>query len=162
MVALPIETIPASINTFTLPVLALTIDVADNLMGFQGDLVFDSSVVTFQATPVQPAGLTASDWNVSGKVMGTSKIKTLRIVAYALSQTRPLEGSGTLFELQMNRVRGRPGASTALTWAPSDSFFFLTAHSELRASASTPRGRITMAGAMPTPSPTPISSRLKR
>src|SRR5207249_919307 len=76
MVALPISTIPASVSTFTVPVLTLTIDVADNLIGFEGDLVFDSSVVSFQEKPVQPAGLTASDWNVSGKVIGTSTIKT--------------------------------------------------------------------------------------
>ena len=163
MVALPISTLPAPISTLPLPVLALTIDAADDLIGFQGDLVFDSSVVTFEGTAVQPAGLTGSDWNVSGNVMGTNTIKTLRIVAYSLSQTTPLQGSGTLFELRMNRARrSRPNASTALAWAPPDGFFFLTSHSDRRAPASTPSGRITIAGANPTPSPTPISSPLNR
>lgn len=156
MVALPASAIAPDMSTFTLPVLTLTIDAADKLVGFQGDLVFDSSVITFPATPVQPAGLTANDWNVSGNVAGKGSNKTLHIVGYAINQTTPLQGSGTLFELKMNRARGgRPGASSALAWAPSDNFFFLDSQANLRAPASTPRGRISIAGASPTPSPTP-------
>lgn len=155
MVALPISAIHPLTRTLTLPVLTFTIDGADDLIGFRGDLLFDSSLVTFQAEPVQPAGLTASDWLVSGNVIGTSTIKTLRIVASSLSQTTPLQGSGTLFELKMNRVGGRPGSSTALTWAPPDNFVFFTSHSDCRAPASAPSGRITIAGPSPTPPPTP-------
>lgn len=156
MVALPASSIPPDMSTFTLPVLTFTIDAADNLIWFQGDLVFDSSVVTFPATPVQPAGLTANDWIVSGKVMGRDKFKTLRIAGYSIGQTTPLQGSGTLFELKVNRARGgRPGAGTSLTWAPSGRFFFVDSQANARLPASTPPGRISIAGPSPTPSPTP-------
>lgn len=156
MVALPTTAVPPGMSTFTLPVQTLTIDAADDLTGFQGDLVFDSSVVNFPDKPVQSAGLTASDWNVSGNVLGKGTTKTLRVVGYSLNQTTPLQGSGTLFELKMNRVKGRrPGVSTELTWAPPDNFFFLTSNSDRRAPASTPRGRVSIVGASPTPSPTP-------
>jgi hypothetical protein len=156
MVALPASTLPPDMGTFTLPVLTLTIDAADNLIWFQGDILFDSSVVTFPTTPVQPAGLTANDWIVSGNVVGKNKLKTLQIVGYSISQTTPLQGSGTLFELKFNRARGgRPGAGTSLTWAPSGSFFFVDSQANARAPASTPPGRISIAGPSPTPSPTP-------
>ena len=156
MVALPASTLPPDMGTFTLPVLTLTIDAADNLIWFQGEILFDSSVVTFPATPVQPAGLTANDWIVSGNVIGKNKLKTLQIVGYSISQTTPLQGSGTLFELKFNRARGgRPGAGTSLTWAPSGSFFFVDSQANARAPASTPPGRISIAGPSPTPSPTP-------
>jgi hypothetical protein len=153
MVALPISTIPTSMSTFTLPVLTITVDSADDLVGFQGDLTFDPSVVTFQSTPVQAAGLTASKWHVSGNVMGTGTNRTLHIVAYSPKGT-PLSGSGTLFELRMKRVSNTLGASTTLTWAPSARFVFKTSHSDFRQPASTPRGHITIAAANPTPTPT--------
>ena len=56
-----------------------------------------------KARYVRPAGLTASNWNVSANIIGTGTIKTLRISAYSNTFT-PLNGSGTLFELIMRRV----------------------------------------------------------
>ena len=68
-ISLPVVTVDTSVTTFTQPVTTSTIDAADNLIGFQGDFTFDSTVVTFQNPPVVAAGLTASNWNVSGNVL---------------------------------------------------------------------------------------------
>ena len=85
------------------------IDAKSNLVGFQGDFTFDERVVTFQSQPVQDAGLTASNWNVSGNVLaGKGPIRTLRISAFS-NDFKPLSGSGTLFELRMTRVEQDPG-----------------------------------------------------
>ena len=69
MVSLPIATIDTSVTNFTQPVVTSAINAADNLVGFQGDFTFDETVVTFQSPPVSSAGLTASNWNVSGNVL---------------------------------------------------------------------------------------------
>ena len=118
---------------------------ADNLVGFQGDFTFNSSVVTFQSTPVSGAGLTANNWNVTGNVIpGTGPIRTLRISAFSNDFT-PLSGSGTLFHLNMTRVSSTPGASTALTWVPPpDNFVFIDANLDSHAPGSTPPGSITI------------------
>ena len=59
-VSLPIANIGTNVTNFTLPVTTSNINAADNLVGFQGDFTFDSSVVTFQGTSASGAGLTAS------------------------------------------------------------------------------------------------------
>jgi hypothetical protein len=41
------------------------IDAKNKLVGFQGDFTFNERVVTFQSEPVQNAGLTGGNWNVS-------------------------------------------------------------------------------------------------
>ena len=98
-VSLPVATISTSLTTFVQPVVTSAINPADNLVGFQGDFTYNSSVVTFQNPPVSSAGLTANNWNVSGNAIqpGAGSIRTLRISAFSNDFT-PLSGSGTLFQ----------------------------------------------------------------
>ena len=149
MVALPISTIPTAVTTFTPQVITVGIDATEKLIGFEGDLSFDSSIVSFEETAVQTAGLTANDWTISGSIIGEGRVKTLRIVAYALNSTPPLQASGTLFELRMRRVSGGAGAVMSLNWAATNDFFFISSHGERVAPASAPAGRITVAGTAP-------------
>ena len=104
-----------------------TIDAKNKLVGFQGDFTFDERVVTFQNEPVQKAGITGGNWNVSGNVLpGPGPIRTLRVLGYSNDFT-PLSGSGTLFELRMTRV-SKGAQSTQLIWAaPPDHFIFIDA-----------------------------------
>ena len=103
------------------------IDATNRLVGFQGEFTFDERVVTFESEPVQKAGLTGGNWNVSGNVLaGPGPIRTLRVSAYSNDFT-PLSGSGTLFELRMIRV-SKSEQSTQLIWAePPNAFFFIDA-----------------------------------
>ena len=126
-VALPNVAVDASVTNFIAQVTTTAIDAKNKLVGFQGDFTFDERVVTFQSEPVQKAGLTAGNWNVSGNVLaGPGPIRTLRISAYSNDFT-PLSGSGTLFELRMTRV-SKAAQSTQLIWAaPPDQFIFIDA-----------------------------------
>ena len=103
------------------------INAEASIVGFQGDFSFDERVVTFQDPPVEAAGLTSNNWNVSGNVLpGKGPIRTLRISAYSLDFA-PLSGEGTLFELKMVGVSVLP-QSTQLIWAPPpDNFIFIDA-----------------------------------
>jgi len=124
-VALPNITINNSVTDFSAAVTTSIIDAKNNLVGFQGDVTFDSTVLTFQDPPVQPAGLTSTAWNVSGNILpGSGPIRTLRISAFSLDFA-PLSGMGALFELRVRRVRD--GAQiTQLLWAsPPDNFLFI-------------------------------------
>ena len=101
-------------------------------------------MVTFQSEPVQRAGLTTGDWNVSGNVLpvhpGAGPIRTLRISAYSNDFT-PLSGSGTLFELKMLRVNKAQG--TPLLWAaPPDNFIFIDADLKTQKPGYTASGRV--------------------
>ena len=126
-VALPDITVDPSKRNFTAAVKTSEIDANSNLVGFQGDITFDERVITFESEPVQNAGLTAGNWNVSGNVLdGAGPIRTLRISAYSNDFTA-LSGSGTLFELKMTHV-SKAGQSTQLLWAaPPDQFIFIDA-----------------------------------
>src|SRR5207244_6942299 len=123
-VALPEVAVDASVTNFIVEVTTTAIDAKNKLVGFQGDFTFDERVVTFQSEPVQKAGLTGGNWNVSGNVLsGTGPIRTLRVSAYSTDFT-PLNGSGTLFALRL--TRGSDAArGTQLIWAaPPDDFIF--------------------------------------
>jgi hypothetical protein len=111
-------------TNFIAAVTTTAIDARNKLVGFQGDFTFDERVVTFQSEPVQKAGITGGNWNVSGNVLpGTGPIRTLRISAYS-NDFAPLNGSGTLFELRMTSVS--KAQSTPLIWAaPPDQFIFI-------------------------------------
>jgi phosphatidylinositol-3-phosphatase len=148
MVSLPTATIDTSVTTFTQPVATSAINGADNLVGFQGDFTFDETVVAFQSPLVSSAGLTASNWNVSGNVLsGGGPIRTLRVSAFSNDFT-PLSGSGTLYNLNMTRVSSSPGANTALTWqAPPNDFYFIDANLDSQTPGSTPPGSITIQAA---------------
>jgi hypothetical protein len=148
LVSLPTATIDTSVTNFTQPVVTSVIDSADNLVGFQGDFTFDETVVTFQNPPVSSAGLSVSNWNVSGNILpGGGPIRTLRISAFSNDFT-PLSGSGTLFNLNMTRVSVTPGASTALTWAaPPNDFYFIDSNLDSQAPGSAPPGSIAIQGA---------------
>jgi hypothetical protein len=132
---------------FTQAVVTTLINGGDNLVGFQGDFTFDSTVVTFQATPVGGAGLTGTNWNVSANVLpGGGPIRILRVSAFSNDFT-PLSGSGTLFNLNMTRVSSSAGASTALTWdVDPNNFYFIDANLESRPPNSTPGGSISIQG----------------
>ncbi|HMG74860.1 MAG TPA: LamG-like jellyroll fold domain-containing protein [Pyrinomonadaceae bacterium] len=155
IVSLPVGNIGTNVTDFTLPVTTSNINASDNLVGFQGDFTFDSSVVTFQVPPpstrkpASPAGLTAinpGDWNVSANILGAGTIKTLRISAFSTTST-PLSGSGTLFNLNFTRVSNTVGASTPLTWASSpNNFVFIDTNLVKQAPGSTPPGSITIVG----------------
>jgi len=59
-----------------------------------------------------------------------------------------LNGSGTLYNLNMVRVSSTPGASTALTWAaPPDNLIFIDSNLDSQAPGSTPPGSITIQAA---------------
>jgi hypothetical protein len=136
------------ITNFVQPVTTSNINGSDNLIGFQGDFAFDETVATFQSTPISPAGLTSSNWNVSGNVIpGSGPIRTLRISAFSNDFT-PLSGSGVLFNLNMTRVSSTPGANTPLTWAASpNNFIFIDADLNSQQPANTPSGSITIIAA---------------
>ena len=124
-VALPNVAVDPALTNFSAEVVTSPIDARSNLVGFQGDLTFDSTVLNFASEPVEAAGLTSHNWNVSGNILpGTGPIRTLRISAFSLDFT-PLSGTGTLFELRMNRVN-KASQITQLLWAMSpDHFFFI-------------------------------------
>ena len=114
-VALPEVALARARSNFIAAVRTTDIDANNKLVGFQGDFTFDERVVTFQSEPVQKAGITGGNWNVSGNVLpGAGPIRTLRISAYSNDFT-PLSGEGTLFELRMTRVsQGAQGYALAL------------------------------------------------
>jgi len=144
---LPIASVTTAVTTFTQPVSTSTINAGDNLVGFQGDFTYDSSIVAFQTTPVSTGGLTATNWNVTGNTFGAGTIRTLRVSAFSNDFT-PLSGSGTLFILNMTRVSSTPGANTPLTWQPPpDNFYFIDADLNNFAPGSTPPGSITITAA---------------
>ena len=145
-VALPNAAVDPSVTDFIVPVTTTTINASDRLVGFQGDFTFDERVVTFQSEPVQKAGLTGGNWNVSGNVLpGTGPIRTLRISAYSNDFT-PLSGSGTLFELRMTRV-SKAAQSTQLIWAaPPDHFIFIDADLKTQKPGYAASGSVTPSG----------------
>jgi hypothetical protein len=103
---------------------------------------FDERVVTFQSEPVQDAGLTAGDWNVSGDVLpGAGPIRTLRISAYSNDST-PLSGSG----MRMTRV-SKAAQGTQLIWAaPPDQFIFIDADLNTQKPGNVAPGSVTQSG----------------
>ena len=127
VVALPNIAVDSSINEFNAEVVTSTIDPRSNLIGFQGDLTFDSTALAFDSPPVEAAGLTSHNWNVSGNVLpGVGPIRTLRVSAFSLDFV-PLAGAGTLFELRITRLN-KAGQITQLLWAPPpDHFIFIDA-----------------------------------
>jgi hypothetical protein len=146
-VSLPEKSVDKSATNFVAPVITTAIDGKNNLVGFQGDFTFDSSIVTFQNPPISGSGLTGTNWNVTGNVIGAGTIKTLRISAFSNDFT-PLSGSGTLFQLNLTRVSSTPGANTPLIWAaPPDDFYFIDADLNNRSPSSTPSGSLTIQGA---------------
>ena len=133
-VALPDVAVEETAAGVNLQVSTTLIQAKDNLVAFQGDFTFDERVVAFQDQPVQKAGVTGGNWNVSGNVLPeVGPIRTLRVSAFSNDLT-PLVGSGILFELRTARL-SKAGASTSLNWvAAPDQFFFIdadlgTAHS---------------------------------
>lgn len=121
--SLPEVAVDQSKTNFTAAVTTTAIDAKTKLVGFQGDFTFDERVVTFQSPPVQKAGVTGGNWNVSGNVLpGTGPIRTLRVSAYS-NDFVPLSGAGTLFELRMTRVT-KAAQVTPLTWAAAPNHFF--------------------------------------
>jgi hypothetical protein len=144
--SLPNVAVDPVVTNFTVQVTTTDIDATEELVGFQGDFTFDERVVTFQSDPVQKAGITGGDWNVSGNVLpGTGPTRTLRILAYSNDFT-PLSGSGTLFELRMTRV-SKAAQSTQLIWAaPPDQFIFIDADLNSRELGNAAAGSVTLWG----------------
>jgi hypothetical protein len=142
-VALPEVAVDQSKSNFIAAVRTTAIDAKNKLVGFQGDFTFDERVVTFQSEPVQKAGITGGNWNVSGNVLpGAGPIRTLRISAYSNDFT-PLSGSGTLFELRMTGV-SKAAQGTPLIWAaPPDQFFFIDADLNTQKPGNAAPGTIT-------------------
>jgi len=127
--SLPKIAVDQSMTDFVAAVTTSAIDGKNKLVGFQGDFTFDERVVTFQSPPVQKAGITSGNWNVSGNVLpGKGPIRTLRVSAFS-NDFVPLSGSGTLYELRMTWVsKADQSKSTPLLWAaPPDHFFFIDA-----------------------------------
>jgi hypothetical protein len=156
MVALPEVAVDASVSDFIAQVTTTAINAGDKLVAFQGDFTFDERVVTFQNEPVQNAGLTGGNWNVSGNVLdGTGPMRTLRISAYSNDLTA-LSGSGTLFELRMSRV-SKAAQGTQLIWAPSpDNFIFIDADLKTQKPGYPASGGVTSSGKAPVkPAPAP-------
>ena len=145
-VALPEVALDQSKANFIAAVTTSAIDAKNKLVGFQGDFTFDERVVTFQSQPVQKAGLTSGNWNVSGNVLpGAGPIRTLRISAYSNDFTA-LSGSGTLFELRMTKV-SQAAQNTQLIWAaPPDNFIFIDADLKTQKPGSVAPGSVTPSG----------------
>ena len=131
-VVLPNGSVGSRVTDFIAPVTTTVIDEKDQLVGFQGDFTFDERMVMFLDPPVENAGLTDGDWEVSGNVLpGKGPIRTLRVSAFSLDFT-PLSGSGTLFQLRM-RMKSAASRATQLLWAPPpDDFIFIDADLNLR------------------------------
>jgi hypothetical protein len=146
-VSLPIATVNLATTNFTVPVATSTINLEDNLIGFQGDFTFDSNVITFQNPAVSKAGLTggSGNWTVTGSILpGTGPLRTLRVTGSS-GDSIPLLGAGTLFNLNMTRVGPRVGQSTALTWDPSlHRFLFIDTNLAAHAPQSAPPGSISI------------------
>lgn len=122
-VSLPEKSVDKSTTNFVVPVTTSAIEAKSNLVGFQGDFTFDERVVTFQNPPVQKAGVTNGNWNISANVLpGEGPIRTLRISAFS-NDFAPLNGSGTLFELKMTKV-AKATQGTPLTWAAAPNHFY--------------------------------------
>lgn len=145
-VSLPEKTFDKATTNLVAPVTTTAIDKKANLVGFQGDFTFDERVVTFQTPPVQKAGLTGGNWNVSGNVLpGDGPIKTVRISAYS-NDFVPLNGTGTLFELKMTKV-SKATQATPLTWAaPPNHFFFIDADLNTQKPVTVSAGNVSPAG----------------
>ena len=145
-VSLPEVAVDASVSDFIVHATTTTIDAKNNLVGFQGDFIFDERVVTFQSEPVRKAGLTGGNWNVSGNVMpGTGPIRTLRLSAYS-NDFAPLSGEGTLFELRMIKV-SKAAQGTQLLWAaPPDQFIFIDGDLKTQQPGNAVPGSITPSG----------------
>ena len=147
--SLPNVAVDAFVTNFIVQVTTTAIDAGDKLVGFQGDFTFDERVVTFQSEPVQKAGITGGNWNVSGNVLpvlpGAGPIRTLRISAYSNDFT-PFSGSGTLFELRMSRV-SKATQGTQLIWAaPPDDFIFIDADLNTQKPGNAAPGSVTPSG----------------
>ena len=127
-VLLPSVSLPLSKTSFASPVKASSkIEAKSNFVGFQGDLTFDERALNFQDPPVQKAGLTGGNWNVSANVLpGSGPIRTLRISAFS-NDFSPLSGSGTLFELMMTSSGNREQQAELHWAAPPNQFIFIDA-----------------------------------
>jgi hypothetical protein len=130
--SLPVVIGEQSSTRWVAAVTTTAINPDNNLVGFQGDFTFDERVIAFANEPVQEAGLTAGNWNVSGNVLaGPGPIRTLRISAFSNDFT-PLSGSGTLFDLRMTRV-SQAVQDTQLLWvAPPNHFVFIDADLQIQ------------------------------
>jgi len=145
-VALPEVGANQSMTNVVAPVTTSAIDPKNKLVGFQGDFTFDERMVTFQSQPVQKAGLTGGDWNVSGNVLpGTGPIRTLRISAYSNDFTA-LSGSGTLFELRMSRVSEAAQGSPLLWVATPNQFIFIDADLKTQKPGNAAAGSVSSSG----------------
>ena len=144
--SLPNVAVDAFVNNFILQVTTTAIDAKNKLVGFQGDFTFDERVVSFRSEPVQKAGITGGNWNVSGNVLpGAEPIRTLRISAYS-NDFVPLNGSGTLFELRMTRV-SKAARGTQLIWAaPPDQFIFIDADLNTQSPGNAAPGSVSPSG----------------
>ena len=145
-VSLPNVAVEAFVTDFIVPVTTSAIDPRDNLVGFQGDFIFDEREVTFQNEPVQKAGLTGRGWNVSGNVLpGEGPIRTLRISAFS-NNLMPLSGSGILFELRMTKA-SETAIGTQLLWAmPPNDFIFIDTDLNTRTPTDSLPGSVILSG----------------
>ena len=142
--SLPTVTADQSMTNIIAAVTTSAVDPKNKLVGFQGDFTFDERVVTFQSPPVQRAGMTSGNWNVSGNVLpGSGPIRTVRVSAFS-SDFSPLKGSGTLFELRLSKV-SKTAQGTPLTWkAPPDHFFFIDADLNTQKPGAAAPGSVTI------------------
>jgi len=142
-VALPNVIVDTNTTKFVAGVICSPITARDNLVGFQADVNFDSTAITFANESVQKAGLTNGDWNVNGRVLdGPGPIRTLRISAFS-NDFEPLAGEGTLFELLIVRT-GKTDQITQLFWAQRpDHLIFIDADLKTHKPGYTAAGSIT-------------------
>src|SRR5262249_49346688 len=126
-VNLPTADLDTSIPVTTvvmLPVNSTATDPALNFVGFQGDFIFDSSVLTSPPPYVAAGDVTANDRTVAGNVIDLDPphppLKALRVSAFA-NGLSPLSGAGSLYKIQMIRMSNTTGANTTLTWRPAPS-----------------------------------------
>ena len=160
-VSLPEVSFDKTKNEATAPITTTAIDAKNNLVGFQGDFTYDERGVSFQNPPVQRAGLTAGNWNVSGNVLpGDGPIRTVRISAFS-SDFAPLNGSGALLELRMVRAAkgGQGTPASPLKWeAAPNHFYFIGADLNTQKPFNATNGNVNVGVAAP---PQPVKAAAK-
>jgi hypothetical protein len=154
-ITLPDQAVTADRGDFSLPVTVSKIvpGTNGNLQAFQGDFIYDSSVISFQdnnsVTPGPVMTNNGGQWSLMANPNLThtdATMKTLRVTAFCLNNVGlATEGasSNVLFMLNVKRV-GKAGTSTAMTWGsqPEKHFRFFDVEGFERIPANAPAGKI--------------------
>jgi hypothetical protein len=121
VVSLPVATTSTNVSNFTVPVTTTEVQGDDHVVFFEVQFTYDSTIIDIPTnTAVTKAGLTTIPdpdlWDVYGaniSQVGSIKTYVAWVMSYDWDNTF-ISGSGTLFNLTINRVTST-GGSTDLT-----------------------------------------------